>query len=98
MQNIKKAVLTALTRTTGSAAAAVRLAVLTSVAAGVLAVPSAAQAVTATVPNHFYCSAVTNKCVQTNGAYDRRYPTVCRTVFYAIWGGNRSPVLCDRWY
>ena len=69
MQITKNAVGRALVRTTGYAATAVWLTVLTAVAAGVLAVPSAAQAVTATVPNNFYCSAVTNKCVQTNGAY-----------------------------
>lgn len=59
--------------------------------------PSPAAAVTVTVPNYIECSTQTGKCVQMNGAYDRRYPTHCHWVFRAIWGGNRSSSLCDRW-
>jgi hypothetical protein len=74
-----------------------RLVVLLSamiVGAG-LAVPSA-EAVTATVPNYWYCSRMTGLCRQVNGPHNSSVPDACRWVWNTYWTGASTRV-CDYW-
>ena len=55
-----------------------------------------AEAITATVPNYFYCSNQTGKCRQVNGPYNSSVPTACKWVWTAYWTGTSTRV-CDYW-
>ena len=63
---------------------------------GVMQSATPSQAITAIVPNYFYCN-WSNQCRQINGSYVASVPTYCHRVLFLNGAANRRVALCDRW-